>query len=82
MLTEKYNLNQATLDFMKELTKTIETSKVMTNKELIEMFNQSRFYNPVVENYYATSRQKSIWFAIHRLSDYWKKLGRGQYQRI
>ncbi|UPO89219.1 hypothetical protein [Niallia sp. Man26] len=44
MITEKYNLNQSTLDFLMEYTKLVKSGVVISNQELIDIFKLSKFY--------------------------------------
>lgn len=81
MISEKYNLNQATLDFVNDYARRVKKGYIISNKELIEIFNKSKYYNEEVETYYPTARSKSLWYAIHR-SDVWVKSRRGIYERI
>ena len=81
MMTEKYNLNQSTLDFLMEYTKLVKSGEVISNQELIGIFKTSKFYSEEVETYYPTAISKSLWYAIHR-SDQWLKLGKGKYKRM
>ena len=80
MIVEKYNLNEETLNFILDLEKKIEKGKVFTNKELGQLFESSSFYDEVIESYYKTAIQKSIWWAVKR-SNNWL-MERGRYTKL
>ncbi|MDQ0246517.1 hypothetical protein J2S09_004121 [Bacillus fengqiuensis] len=80
MKVEKYNLNEETLNFILDFEKRVEKGKICTNKELVELFESSTFYNDVVQSYYKTAIQKSIWWAVKR-SNNWL-MERGKYTKL
>ncbi|QQZ11612.1 hypothetical protein I5776_18965 [Heyndrickxia vini] len=80
MMVEKFNLNEETLNFILDFEKKVEKGRVFTNKELVELFESSSFYNEVVQSYYKTAIQKSIWWAVKR-SNNWL-MERGKYTKL
>ncbi|OXT15877.1 hypothetical protein B9K06_18850 [Bacillus sp. OG2] len=80
MMGEKYNLNEETLNFILDLEKRVEKGRVFTNKELVKLFESSSFYNEVVNSYYKTAIQKSIWWAVKRSNSWFMK--RGKYTKL
>ncbi|MQR94191.1 hypothetical protein EJV22_03230 [Fictibacillus phosphorivorans] len=80
VIVEKYNLNEETLYFILDLEKKVEKGRVFTNKELVQLFKASSFFNEVVHSYYRTAIQKSIWWAVKR-SNNWL-LERGSYTKL
>ncbi|WP_342541483.1 hypothetical protein MHI39_23760 [Heyndrickxia sp. FSL K6-6286] len=79
-MVEKYNLNEETLNFILDFEKKVEKGRVFTNKELVKLFESSSFYNEVVQSYYKTAIQKSIWWAVKR-SNNWL-MERGKYTKL
>ncbi|ANY72882.1 hypothetical protein BBD41_09935 [Paenibacillus ihbetae] len=77
---EKYNLNEETFNFILDIERKIEKGKVYTNRELVQLFESSSFYNDVVQSYYRTAMQKSIWWAVKR-SNSWL-IERGKYTKL
>lgn len=77
---EKYNLNEETLNFILVFEKKVEKDGIYTNKELVKVFESSSFYNEVVQTYYQTAIQKSIWWAVKR-SNNWL-MERGKYTKL
>ncbi|AND42863.1 hypothetical protein A361_26870 [Cytobacillus oceanisediminis 2691] len=80
MMVEKFNLNEETLNFILDFEKKVEKGRVFTNKELVKLFESSSFYNEVVQSYYKTAIQKSIWWAVKR-SNNWL-MERGKYTKM
>lgn len=80
VIIEKYNLNEETLNFVLDFEKKVEKGRVFTNKELVQLFEVSSFFNEVVHSYYRTAIQKSIWWAIKR-SNNWLMEG-GRYTKL
>ncbi|MGD6777713.1 hypothetical protein [Sutcliffiella horikoshii] len=78
--TVKYNLNEETLNFILDFEKLVPSGKVFSNKELVESFNQSTYYNEVLKDYYCTAVSKAIWWAVKR-SGRWL-MDRGNYTKI
>ncbi|MFD2215311.1 hypothetical protein [Metabacillus endolithicus] len=79
-MVEKFNLNEETLNFILDFEKKVEKGRVFTNKELVMLFESSSFYNEVVQSYYKTAIQKSIWWAVKR-SNNWL-MERGKYTKL
>jgi hypothetical protein len=79
-MVEKFNLNEETLNFILDFEKKVEKGRVFTNKELVKLFESSSFYNEVVQSYYKTAIQKSIWWAVKR-SNNWL-MERGKYTKL
>ncbi|MEK4967860.1 MULTISPECIES: hypothetical protein [Cytobacillus] len=79
-MVEKFNLNEETLNFILDFEKKVEKGRVFTNKELVKLFESSSFYNEVVQSYYKTAIQKSIWWAVKR-SNNWL-MERGKYTKM
>ncbi|MBP1949351.1 hypothetical protein [Virgibacillus litoralis] len=75
----KYNLNEETLNFILAFEKSVPSGKVFSNKELVELFNKSTFYNEVIKEYYSTAVSKAIWWAVKR-SGSWE-MDRGIYTK-
>jgi hypothetical protein len=69
--TNKYNLNEESLNFILSFEKSVSSGKSFSNKDLVEIFNKSNFYNEVINTYYKTATTKSIWWAVKR-SGRWK----------
>lgn len=80
MMVEKYNLNQEKLNFILDLENKVNKSRVFTNKELVQRFEASSFFNEVVHSYYRTAIQKSIWWAVKK-SGKWH-MERGSYTKL
>ncbi|TKC17118.1 hypothetical protein FA727_11605 [Robertmurraya kyonggiensis] len=80
MMVEKFNLNEETLNFILDFEKKVEKGRVFTNKEMVKLFESSSFYNEVVQSYYKTAIQKSIWWAVKR-SNNWL-MERGKYTKM
>jgi hypothetical protein len=72
-----YNLNEETLNFVLAFEKSVPSGKVFSNKELVELFNKSTYYNEVIKEYYSTAVSKAIWWAVKR-SGSWM-INRGSY---
>ncbi|MEQ2527718.1 hypothetical protein WMO40_13485 [Bacillaceae bacterium CLA-AA-H227] len=79
-MVEKFNLNEETLNFILDFEKKVEKGRVFTNKEMVKLFESSSFYNEVVQSYYKTAIQKSIWWAVKR-SNNWL-MERGKYTKM
>jgi hypothetical protein len=79
MLKERYSLNAETLNFITEFEKTVESRKVYTTQELVDLFEKSP-YNKEQFNTYKKPKGGSIWYALYR-SENWIMLKRGTYQR-
>ncbi|UTI44519.1 hypothetical protein [Niallia sp. RD1] len=79
-MVEKYNLNEETLNFILDFEKRVEKGRVFTNKELVKLFESSSFYNEVVQSYYKTAIQKSIWWAVKRSNNWFME--RGEYTKL
>ncbi|PEJ34219.1 hypothetical protein CN689_08735 [Peribacillus butanolivorans] len=77
---ENYSLNGETLNFILDFETNVEKNKVYTNQDLVELFRSSTFYNEVVDSYYKTAIQKSIWWAVKR-SGKWQ-MERGKYTKL
>ncbi|WP_409271449.1 hypothetical protein V1499_18365 [Neobacillus sp. SCS-31] len=77
--TIKYNLNEETLNFILAFEKSVPSGNVFSNKELVELFHQSPYYNEVIEKYYSTAVSKAIWWAVKR-SGRWV-MDRGRYTK-
>jgi len=77
---EKYNFNGEILNFILHFEKIVEKGQAYTNKELVELFEASRFYDDIVESYYKTAVQKSVWYAVNR-SESWD-MKRGIYIKL
>jgi hypothetical protein len=80
LMVEKFNLNEETLNFILDFEKRVEKGRVFTNKELVKLFESSSFYNEVVNSYYKTAIQKSIWWAVKRSNSWFMK--RGKYTKL
>jgi hypothetical protein len=78
--TIKYNLNEETLNFILLIEKTVPNGKVLSNKELVELFNRSSFYDEIINEYYKTATSKAIWWAVKR-SGSWV-MSRGSYTKV
>jgi hypothetical protein len=77
---ERYNLNEETFNFILDFEKKVEKGKVYTNKELVKLFELSPFYRDVVQSYYKTAMQKSIWWAVKRSTNW--LIERGRYTKL
>lgn len=66
MITEKYNLNQSTFDFLLEYTKLIKSGVVLVIRNLWIYSKRLSFFRKEVETYYPTAISKLIWYTIHR----------------
>lgn len=80
MKAEKYNLNEETFSFILEFEKKEEKGNIYSNKEFVTLFKSSRFYKDVVQSYYKTAIQKSIWWAVKRSGNW--LMERGKYTRL
>lgn len=79
MLKEKYSLNAETLNFITEFEKTVESGKVYTTQELVDLFEKSPFNKEQFDTY-KKPKNNSIWYALKR-SGNWTMLKRGVYQK-
>lgn len=80
MTVEKYNLNEETYNFILEFEKIVEQGKIYSNSELVTLFKSSSYYNDIVQSYYRTAIQKSIWWAVKR-SNNWT-MDKGRYTKL
>lgn len=74
--SEKYSLNEESFNFILDFEKKVEKGKIYTNEELVQLFKASSFYNDVVQTYYKTAMQKSIWWAVKRSNNWLMERGR------
>ncbi|WP_016839110.1 hypothetical protein [Ureibacillus thermosphaericus] len=79
MLKEKYSQNAETLKFIIEFEKTVESGKVYTTQELVQLFESSP-YNKKQFDTYKKSKTGSIWYALKR-SGNWTRVQNGVYQK-
>lgn len=77
---EKYNLNEEAFNFILDFEKKVGKGTVYTNTELVKLFETTSFYNDVVQSYYKTAMQKSIWWVVKR-SNNWSMV-RGRYTKL
>lgn len=77
---QKQTLNELTKTFILEFERQVGYGKQCTNKELVEKFINSKFYNNDFDIYYQTAVSKAIWWAVVR-SGSWILLKKGNYKK-
>ncbi|MDA2006341.1 hypothetical protein PDN10_16295 [Bacillus cereus] len=75
----KYSLNEQTLLFIQEFEKSVESGRVYTAQELVDIFEKSSFNKKQFDTY-KKPKNNSIWWALTRSGD-WLMIKRGTYKK-
>ncbi|MGG1849511.1 hypothetical protein [Bacillus wiedmannii] len=78
-MTEKYSLNEQTLQFIQEFERTVAPDKTYITQELVNIFNNSTFNKGQFDTY-IEPKGKAIWWALKR-SENWTQVKRGLYKK-